>query len=86
MCPCPVVRSCAAQHSRPASPPRVNQGYVTHGLGVTGLPFRLGIPAEMTVFEFETEESVWPVGPKISPPYRGAWTVPTRHRPHLLNK
>ncbi len=55
MCPCPVVRSCAAQHSRPASPPRVNQGYVTHGLGVTGLPFRLGIPAEMTVFELEAE-------------------------------
>ena len=48
----------AAEHSRPASPPRVNRGYVTHGLGVTGLPFRLGVPAEMTVFEFGVEEGV----------------------------
>lgn len=27
-------------------------GYVTHGLGVTGLPLRLDCPAELTVFEF----------------------------------
>ena len=48
----------AAEHSHPVSPPRVNRGYVTHGLGVTGLPFRLGVPAEMTVFEFGVEEGV----------------------------
>ncbi len=48
----------AAEHSHPVSPPRVNRGYVTHGLGVTGLPFRLGVPAEMTVFEFGVEEDV----------------------------
>ena len=47
----------AAEHSRPASQPRTNRGYVTHGLGVTGLPFRLGVPAEMTVFEFGVEET-----------------------------
>ncbi|WP_424950032.1 metallophosphoesterase [Deinococcus sp.] len=48
-----AVQPGAAEHSRPAGPPRVNRGYVTHGLGVTGLPFRLGVPAELTVFEFE---------------------------------
>jgi predicted MPP superfamily phosphohydrolase len=33
-------------------PTRRIQGYVTHGLGVTGLPFRLDCPAELTVFDF----------------------------------
>ncbi|WP_407541390.1 metallophosphoesterase [Deinococcus radiomollis] len=46
----------AAEHSHPSGPPRVNRGYVTHGLGVTGLPFRLGVPAELTVFEFGPEK------------------------------
>ncbi len=46
----------AAEHSLPVSLPRVNRGYVTHGLGVTGLPFRLGVPAELNVFEFSPEE------------------------------
>ena len=32
--------------------PRQIQGYVTHGLGVTGLPLRLHCPAELTVFDF----------------------------------
>jgi len=41
-----------ADHSLPVTPPRVIRGYVTHGLGVTGLPLRLGVPAEMTVFDF----------------------------------
>ena len=48
----------AAEHSHPTSPPRVDRGYVTHGLGVTGLPFRLGVPAEMTVFEFGVEAGI----------------------------
>jgi uncharacterized protein len=50
-----VANHSAADHSSPATPPRRIQGYVTHGLGVTGLPFRLGVPAELTVFEFEPE-------------------------------
>ena len=33
-------------------PARQIQGYVTHGLGVTGLPLRLDCPAELTVFDF----------------------------------
>ncbi len=41
-----------ANHHLIATPPRVVRGYVTHGLGVTGLPFRLGVPAELTVFDF----------------------------------
>ncbi len=49
-----AVQPDAAEPSRPATPPRMNRGYVTHGLGVTGLPFRLGVPAELTVFEFGT--------------------------------
>ena len=53
-----AAQPSAAEHSHPASLPRVNRGYVTHGLGVTGLPFRLGVPAEMTVFEFEAAEGV----------------------------
>ncbi len=35
-----------------SSPARRIQGYVTHGLGVTGLPLRLDCPAELTVFDF----------------------------------
>jgi uncharacterized protein len=50
------VQPDAADHSQPLSPPRVIRGYVTHGLGVTGLPFRLGVPAEMNLFEFGVEE------------------------------
>jgi uncharacterized protein len=50
------VQPDAADHSQPPSPPRVIRGYVTHGLGVTGLPFRLGVPAEMNMFEFGVEE------------------------------
>lgn len=44
-----------ADGSLPATPPRIIRGYVTHGLGVTGLPIRLGVPAELTVFDFEPE-------------------------------
>ncbi len=46
----------AADHSLPPTPPRRIRGYVTHGLGVTGVPMRLGCPAELTVFEFVPEE------------------------------
>ena len=34
---------------------RLIRGYVTHGLGVTGLPVRFNCPAELTVFELEPE-------------------------------
>lgn len=50
-----AIQPNAAEHSHPSGPPRINRGYVTHGLGVTGLPFRLGVPAELTVFEFQPE-------------------------------
>ncbi|ULH16696.1 metallophosphoesterase [Deinococcus sp. KNUC1210] len=44
-----------AEPSLPSTPPRRIRGYVTHGLGVTGVPIRLGCPAELTVFEFVPE-------------------------------
>ena len=53
-----AVQPNAAEHSGMVGEPRVNRGYVTHGLGVTGLPFRLGVPAELTVFEFQPENSL----------------------------
>ncbi|ADV66519.1 metallophosphoesterase [Deinococcus maricopensis] len=42
----------AADESVAATPPRVNHGFVTNGLGVTGVPVRLNCPAEVVLFEF----------------------------------
>ncbi|MFC4452623.1 metallophosphoesterase [Deinococcus sonorensis] len=42
----------AADGSIPRTPPRTIRGYISHGLGVTGVPLRLACPAELTVFDF----------------------------------
>ena len=46
------VQPHGAASQLPASPTRRIRGYVSRGLGVTGLPLRLNCPPELTVFEF----------------------------------
>ena len=46
----------AAAPTLHATPPRRIRGYVSHGLGVTGVPMRLGCSAELNVFEFVPEQ------------------------------
>ena len=45
----------AAEPAIEVSESRIIRGFVTHGLGVTGLPIRLNCPAELVVFDLEPE-------------------------------
>ncbi|AWN23563.1 metallophosphoesterase [Deinococcus irradiatisoli] len=47
----------AAEPTIEAQDSRIIRGFVTHGLGVTGLPIRFNCPAEMVVFDLEPERS-----------------------------
>ncbi|AZI41576.1 metallophosphoesterase [Deinococcus psychrotolerans] len=59
----------AAEPTIEAAKPRTIRGFVTHGLGVTGLPLRLNCPAELVVFDLQPPaENHTPVDPNQAPP------------------